>query len=195
MRKLALLLLLVLGFTTVSKAQNGIYFAPKLAVGLSNYSGSFDTSFKGTFSGGLAVGLDMALLGVEASAIYNTAGATLEVNGEDCTINSRYISVPVVAKLFLINTLHIYAGPQFDFLVGERIKSSTGTITKSELLNDKTVSGVVGAGFVFPLGLGVAFNYNFGFSDVSAGSVISAAYDNLKDLKNQNMSLVFSYRF
>ena len=53
----------------------------------------------------------MPIIGVEASAIYNTAGAKIESDAlvDNPTIRGQYISVPVVAKLFLISTLHIYA--------------------------------------------------------------------------------------
>lgn len=191
------LLLITSSTFAEDKRDKSFYLAPKVGFGLSNYTGTVSSAFKGSISGGLAVGIKLPVLcTVEGSVLYGTSGAVLseEIYGEDVTLTGKYINVPVVAKFFVLSGLNVYLGPQFDFVVGETLKIDD-LKEPSELLDKSTISGVVGAGYEFACGLGVAFNYNFGFSEVTASDIISSAISEAKSPKNQNMSIVFSYKF
>ncbi|MFI3321499.1 MAG: outer membrane beta-barrel protein [Rikenellaceae bacterium] len=210
MKKLLTILLLIffISISTIAYSQNekSIYFAPKVSFGLSNYTRTLNSIFKGTISGGVALGVKIPILGtIEASAIYSSAGAEFiyddldypmlsSYSSDEITLRSQYLYVPVVLKMYLIGGLNLYLGPQFDFLVGEKLKYGKFT-EKTSLLREKSVSGVIGAGYDFKRGLGIAFNYNMGFSDASIGTITDTVFENIKNPKNKNMSIVLSYRF
>ncbi|MEG1634977.1 MAG: porin family protein [Rikenellaceae bacterium] len=199
-------LLIVIAFLTISASANagdGFYWGPKFGIGISNLSGKINSSFRGAFDVGLAVGYDSGFLGLEAAAMFKIGGATVGENmpiGDNNFFEGKakarnyYFSVPLTAKLFLTKHLFLNAGPQFDFLLGERIGNDNVVYKSTDLYKSMTISGLVGVGYQFGFGLGVAFNYNIGFTNALKG-VAKDVFNEVRNPKNQNMGLVFSYRF
>lgn len=140
------------------------------AAGLSNKTG---------FQAGVFGGVKFTdKVGIQADILYSQQGAKFDGGDFDLT----YVNVPVVLKYYLIQGLNIQAGPQFGFVVDDNISKVLGSIAKAETTD---ISGVVGAGYDFPLGLRVDGRYNFGLTDVIDGG----------DGKNSVVSLAIGYSF
>lgn len=204
MKKILLITIAFIAISTSLKAGDGFYWGPKIGIGISNLSGKINSSFRGGFDAGLAIGYDAGRIGLEVAAIFKSSGATMATNFEDkygistnrdIKLRSYYISVPLTAKFFVTRGLFLNAGPQFDFLVGERFGNDRITIKPLNNLYKKSViSGLVGIGYQFGFGLGVAFNYNIGFTN-ALDDAAKDLFTELKNPKSQNLSLIFSFRF
>ena len=81
-------------------------------------------------------------------------------------------------KYYLVQGLNIQAGPQFGFVVDDKI--SIGVFEDIAEAETTDVSGIVGAGYDFPFGVRLDARYNFGLTDVS------------KDIDGKNRNNVFS---
>ncbi|MGO3238658.1 MAG: porin family protein, partial [Psychroflexus halocasei] len=111
----------------------------------------------------------------------NFAGANINTNKIEYQLD--YIQVPLLAKVYLIEGLNVYAGPQIGFKVNEEIDYESGDVNVDDTIlpeaQDFDFSGTVGAGYKFDNGLFVDARYNYGFSDLikdtdSHNSVIQA---------------------
>ena len=100
-------------------------------------------------------------VGIQADLLYSQQGAKFDAGEFDLS----YVNVPVVLKYYLVQGLNVQAGPQFGFIVEDKISLDVfGDIADAEKAD---VSGIVGAGYDFPFGVRVDARYNFGFTDVS----------------------------
>lgn len=202
MKRILLIIIAFLAISTSVKAGDGFYWGPKFGVGISNLSGKINSSFRGAYDIGMALGYDSGMLGLEAAAMFKSGGASLGkdifYNGQfisgEANLRNYYLSVPVTAKFFLTKRLFLNAGPQFDFLLGERIGNKKLVIKSTDIYNSMVISGLIGVGYQFGFGLGVAFNYNIGFTN-ALHDVAKDVFKEIKNPKNQNMALVFSFRF
>lgn len=111
----------------------------------------------------------------------NLAGVNINTNKVEYQLD--YIQVPLLAKVYLIEGLNVYAGPQIGFKVNEEIDYESGDVNVDDTLlpeaQDFDFSGTVGAGYKFDNGFFVDARYNYGFSDLvkdtkSHNSVIQA---------------------
>lgn len=172
MKKLIVVALTVfMGTTAFSQS---IDLGIKAGANFATLSDASGLSNKTGFQAGVFGGIKFTdNVGIQADILYSQQGA--KFNGGDFDLT--YVNVPVVIKYYLIQGLNIQAGPQFGFIVDDNISKVLGNIAKAESMD---VSGVVGAGYDFPLGVRVDGRYNFGLTDVIDGgngknSVISLA--------------------
>lgn len=117
---------------------------------------------------------------VQPEILYSAQGAEYRDKGAgyDYTVTQKldYISVPVMAKFYVIDGLAIEAGPQVSFLTsakGEFEGTSGGvTVSGEEDLDDVSkIDFALGAGVSYRLPMGVFFGarYNFGLTNVNDG--------------------------
>lgn len=138
-------------------------------------------SNKTGFQAGVFAGIKFTdKVGVQADLLYSQQGAKFK--GGDFDLS--YVNIPIVLKYYLIQGLNLQAGPQFGFMVDDKISKVFGEIRKAE---DFDLSGVVGAGYDFPMGIRFDARYNFGLTDVS----------NIEGEKGKNsvVSLALGYSF
>lgn len=111
----------------------------------------------------------------------NVAGVNFDTNKVEYQLD--YIQVSLLAKVYLIEGLNVYAGPQIGFKVNEEIDCESGDVNVDDTMlpeaQDFDFSGTVGAGYKFDNGFFVDARYNYGFSDLikdtdSHNSVIQA---------------------
>lgn len=157
----------------------------KAGANFANISDASDFSNKTGFQAGIFAGVKFTdKVGIQADMLYSQQGAEFDGGEFDLT----YINVPVVLKYYIIQGLNIQAGPQFGFVVDDEISFNVlGDINTKAKAEDFDLSGVVGAGYDFPLGLRLDARYNFGLTDVSK---IDGA-----DGKNSVFSLALGYSF
>lgn len=97
--------------------KGGVNFA-----NLNGGTGGIDYDFKnktGFYAGALAEIKILPNFSLQPEALFSSQGAASDVDGID-DFNLDYISVPVLAKFYLItDRLSIEAGPQFSFLIND----------------------------------------------------------------------------
>lgn len=116
MKKILLFIAVMVAGVTV-QAQ-GIDFGLKAGANFASINGADDTDNITSFHAGAALELNLIpTFSVQAEALFNSVGAEVKT-GED--INLDYISVPVMAKFYLLpDRLSLMAGPQFSFLIDD----------------------------------------------------------------------------
>ena len=176
MKKLSIIILLLI--ISISTQAQFLRFGLKAGVNFADLNGISDYKTKTGFHfGGLVEVKLLQNLSVQAELIYSFQGA--KANGQGFNdINYNYITVPVLAKFYLITErLSLEAGPQFAFLVNNNV----------DFDNPKT--------FDFAVDGGLDFNFTqhvFGQARYVAGLT-----DTSKDatVKNRVIQLSLGYRF
>jgi hypothetical protein len=207
MKKLFILLLVFVAFTSLSFAQMQI--GPKAGLNLSNLSGDDieDTDARTGFSGGIYFMYKFSdMFAIQPEAYYTMKGATQKetFNGDtyEATISLDYIEVPLLFKLLIpiqgsaVNPA-IFAGPALGINTTAKIKvESQGQSFEEDLEEVKSTDfGLVfGGGIGFPVGkneLGFDVRYIMGLSTVD-DSAESADVKN--GVLNFNVYFGFSLR-
>lgn len=160
-----------------------INFGIKAGANFSNFSGDLDTDGITNFHAGAVLELNIVpTFSVQAEGLFSSQGASykdtaLEI-AED--INLDYISVPVLAKFYILpDRLSLMAGPQFSFLVSDA----------KEAFDTKSFDLAAAGGVELKIiaGLFAQARYTVGLNNVSDSSEI--------DLKNNVFQLSVGYMF
>lgn len=156
MKNLILIFFLIIFTGSTGKAQDFAYFGAKGGVNLSNMSSdSFaDSKFRTGFHIGLITQIPLGeRFSLQAEILYATQGTEADVvmdgSGPRTTeYELGYVQVPVLAKMFLTESLSIEAGPSFNFLVNENINGEEGDFGSSfEFAGALGASYQLGGGF------------------------------------------------
>ncbi|QYJ68227.1 porin family protein [Flavobacterium litorale] len=123
MKKL-LFLAVALAGTFAVQAQ-GINFGVKAGANFSNFSGDVDSEGITSFHAGAVLELNvLPVLSIQGEGLFSSQGAKFENELGTTDVDLSYISVPVMAKYYIIpSKLSLMAGPQFSFLVDEAEES------------------------------------------------------------------------
>jgi hypothetical protein len=186
MKKFLLAVALLAG-TFASQAQ-GLNFGIKAGANFSNFQGDVNSDGITSFHAGGVLELNIVpTFSVQAEGLFSSQGGKTAVydNGGITAvardINLDYISVPVLAKFYIIpNTLSLTAGPQFSFLV-----SDADAAWKSKSF-DLAASGGVELKII--AGLFAQARYNIGITNVNDDEVRG-------DVKNGVFQLSVGYFF
>ncbi len=148
-------------FAITTYAQ-GIDFGIKAGMNFANINDAGEGLDTRTgFHAGVFLGLKLNdKLALQPELLYSQQGAEFDL-GE---FELDYVNIPVVVKYYLVQGLNIQVGPQFGFVVNDRI--SFGGIAADAEAEKFDLSGIVGAGYDLPLGLRIDARYNFGLSKV-----------------------------
>jgi len=162
MKKIILYFILV--SSSLSVAQ-GIDFGIKVGMNFSELSDAAELKNKTGFVGGIFAGINFSeKFGLRADALYSKQGAKL--TGGDFDLN--YLNIPVVFKHRLISKLHIQVGPQFGFVLDDKVNiTQPGGVIDNIDTKNFDLSGIIGLGLDIPFGLRLEGRYVFGLSDVS----------------------------
>lgn len=166
MKKLVLLSLTFLMLFSGTAFSQGINFGIKAGPNFANYSGNglegYDFNAITSFHAGAFVELKlMDTFSLQPELLYSTAGSKLSGVGEDIENKLGYLSVPVMARVYLVpSRLSLDFGPQASFLLSEA--------ENVDISDSKTFDFSLGAGMTFNL-VGPLFiqgRYNVGLTDV-----------------------------
>lgn len=197
MKKLMLTVAITVGTILTSNAQSDskvVQLGAKGGVNFASVTGDdFDSPDSRTsFNAGIVAEVPYSeRFSLQAEVFYSGQGFEVEdINFAGANINTNkieyqldYIQVPLLAKVYLIEGLNVYAGPQIGFKVNEEIDYESGDVNVDDTMlpeaQDFDFSGTVGAGYKFDNGFFVDARYNYGFSDLikdtdSHNSVIQA---------------------
>ena len=189
---------LLIGTATVSNAQDKSSnkesmtpsFGIKGGLNLATVTGSdFDSPDSRTsFHVGLVGELPIAdILSIQAEVLYSGQGFDFRpLPGADkAEFQLDYINVPVLAKVYVFKGLSLEVGPQFGFLVNEKVDFKSGE--DIELDNAKKFDVGVAGGLTFQtdMGLFASGRYVYGVTDI---------YDDV-NIKNSVFQIGLGYKF
>ena len=166
MKKVFLFLVALIPFVGIH-AQD-FHFSPRLGMSLSNLTGA-EGNMKPGVNVGFAVEIPLAeLFSIEPGVYYSMQGSKTD-NGS-MTLNMDYINIPIHAKYYIYEGLHLIAGPQFAFNVNSKFKSDAPTLSDDidikKVVNTFDFGINLGLGYQFPIGLNVGLQYNLGVTKV-----------------------------
>lgn len=173
---------LFIGTTAFSQS---IDLGIKAGANFANISDASNSSNKTGFQAGIFGGVKFSdKIGIQADLLYSQQGAEFDGGKFDLS----YVNVPVVLKYYLIQGLNIQAGPQFGFVVDDKITHEVfGEVVEKSKAEEFDLTAVVGAGYDFPFGIRVDARYNFGLTDISKDEGFKG--------KNKVFSLALGYSF
>jgi hypothetical protein len=122
---------------------------------------------------------------IQPELLYSSQGAKVnEENVKD--INFNYITVPVLAKFYLISEkLSVEAGPQFSFLIDDNLKEAFGGIGNTFETESFDFATVGGLGFQFTENFFAQARYVVGLTEASKEA----------EIKNRVIQVSLGYRF
>lgn len=145
--------------TTFVAAQESVYFGVKGGLNLSNFSGDGWSDFddgkaRTAYHLGLLAEVPVSdRFSIQPEVLYSAQGYDIQRidDGQDVEFQLDYITVPVLAKVYILEGLSLEAGPQFGFLVQNEVKSPSATFE----LNEDNFNN-----FDLSLGLGASYKFN-----------------------------------
>jgi len=127
--------------------------------------------------------------GIQGELLYSMMGAKTKMLGVTSTYKTDYITLPVLAKIYLMTNFSLDIGPQFGYMVSGDLKLSNGSNPGIDLYknidNKFDLSVGIGLSYKLPYNLGVSARYNLGLTEINEGA----------DPKNGVIQLGVSYRF
>jgi hypothetical protein len=180
MKKILLAAALLLVTSTTLQAQF-LRIGVKGGVNFANFSGTeIQTNAITSYHAGLVAELKILdRIAIQPELLYNTQGAEYKTPLGDFKNELGYISIPVMAKIYLTDSFSLEAGPQASFLVSEK--------NDFDVKDSKTFDFAVNAGLGFKItkSLFVQGRYSLGLTEISKEA----------DAKNSVFSVSAGFRF
>ncbi len=161
--------------TTVQAQKVGV----RAGITISNVSGDADTKPLTGFYAGVfkEITLVPELVYLQPELQYSMQGYKVE----DTKVSIGYLNIPVLAKVYVVKTFSLEAGPQVGFKINDNLDVPEGG---NEIKTFDTAF-VGGLGFNFPMGLSINARYALGLSEIIKDS----------DAKNQVIQLGAAFKF
>lgn len=157
-------------------------FGLKAGVNLSNIStGQSNLDFSASMNTGFHVGVvanlhfgyrnegspvGTGLFGLQPELLYSMQGFSVD----DERINFSYLTLPIMAKLYIAKGFNIEAGPYFSYLISASPGSTVidgAQIDISGLEGGLDIGAGLGLGYETKSGLTIGARYNIGFSEMA----------------------------
>ena len=188
MKKTILAAFLLLGLTTTLQAQS-ITFGVKAGINYANQNGTAITVNSDNYNttdaitsyhAGLVAEVKLFdKLAIQPELLYSTQGATYKNAVEEFKNELGYLSIPVLAKIYLSKSLSLELGPQASFLLSEK--------NKFDYKDSKTFETAVvgGLGLNITKSLFVQARYGLGLTEASKNA----------DVKNSTLQVSAGIKF
>lgn len=143
---------------------NGFNFTPESLVGF--YAGPFAR---------LGVSSQFA---IQPELLLSLQGYSIDLGdlvGEEVAdgkmkSQNLYLNLPVMARFYPTEALHLEAGPQVGLLLNSKVKGDEGSVDDEESYKDLDFGLNIGAGYTLPLSLTIEARYNLGLANVAEGA-------------------------
>jgi len=162
---LALILITSLAFAPIN-AQD-INFGAKAGINLSTLQPDLNDPAARTsiHLGGMAEIPINEMFSIQPELLYSSQGVK-DKSDNDEVVRINYITLPVLAKYYLIEALSIEAGPQFGFLLSSEFEDNGETTDLTDDTKSVDVGFALGAGYKLESGLNFGIRYYLG-SDIN----------------------------
>lgn len=161
MKKIVLLVIVALTATQIN-AQD-LDLGIKAGANFSTFNDAKHLDNKTGLQAGIFLGVKFNdKFAIQPELLYSQQGASSKFGDFDLD----YINVPIMLKYYLIGGLNVQAGPQFGFVINDKLPNPDNIESKLKA-NDFDFSAAVGLGLDLPFGLRADARYNFGITDIS----------------------------
>ncbi|MFB6454598.1 porin family protein [Chitinophaga sp. Hz27] len=153
-----------------AKAQS-IKFGVKAGLNLAKLTDMEAAKTKASFYGGgfVNIGLNKSWA-IQPEVLYSGQGVKFSDKDVTETINTGYISVPVMVQYHIVPSFYVEAGPQVSILASAKDKiSGEATEDLKKFMKGADFGAGIGCGFKITDHFGVNARYVFGLSDVFKG--------------------------
>ena len=180
MQNLKIFLFLSLLFGVVCQGQS-LKFGVKAGLNYANLTGSeLKTEAVTNYHAGIVVELKLSEgLALQPELIYSTQGATFKTVSQDFKDELGYITIPIMVKINLSQSLTLELGPQAGFLLNEK---DNFDVTKS---NTFDFTANAGLGLKITNSLFAQGRYGLGLSEIKTNS----------NIRNSVLQLSIGYMF
>ena len=164
MKQKFLVLVATMMITTALYAQE-VHFGIKAGLNSSTLKVKNDRDFNsklGFHAGGLAHIHISKHFAMQPELVYSTQGG----KGDAGTTKLSNLNVPLMTQYMFNQGFRIQTGPQVGFLLAAKIENGDHETDIDDVYSTVDVSWSVGAGYLFPQGLGIDARYNFGLTDI-----------------------------
>jgi hypothetical protein len=191
-------LLIALVFVFAGLVSTQAQFSAGLKAGM-NFStmvvddGSSDYGFAPGFQAGGFLDYSLTKVSFQLDVVYSQQGASITADGEDLSVVSKYVNLPVVVKYKIGPSFNFQLGPQIGFLTC--LESDYHPVvstpfqeqnyTKAYKKNDFGVNA--GAGWESPNGIMIDVRYYLGLTDIADDPGVEST-------KNSMMQLTVAYK-
>jgi len=115
---------------------------------------------------------------------YSSQGFTTDTGGIKTDYKIDYLTVPILAKIYVVKILSFEAGPQFGFNVSDTY-DAVASGSSSDTVESFDPALAAGFNINLPFGLSLDFRYIYSFSEVIANT----------DEKNQVIQAGLGFKF
>ena len=180
--------IIALLFPLAGMSQKSFDWGPKVGINFSTITSTGASSWRtGVHAGFFARQRYNSFIGAQAELMYSTMGANYD-GGHD---RLGYITIPVVANVFLIDKLALQVGPQFGFKVYDKITYPANiSMTGTKSFNTFDLEFLVGLGYEFNFGLIADFRYGIGLTNA-----VKSSHNGGKNNKNEMFQLSVGWKF
>ena len=180
MKKTVLVILCIIAFSG-AKAQQ-VKFGVKAGLNVATIHGeNLNTDSKlGLHVGGLVELKLSDSFSIQPEVLYSQMGTENDAN----QLKIDYISLPVMAKYYIVDGFSLELGPQISFLVDDVVKTNDGGSLDPDIEN-YDLSANLGLGYQFKQGLFVQTRYNLGLTAIQENP----------DIKNGSFQISVGYQF
>jgi len=166
--------------STIGNEQTNIVFSPDISVGAN--AGIFLNIHFGFRNQGSAAGTGW--FGIQPELLFSQQGFSVD----NQSVNFNYLSLPILAKLYVTKELNIQAGPYLNYLLSvspNNVTLGDAEIEITELKGSKDVGLTFGASYETKLGFLIDVRYNYGLLGIA----------NNLDFKNQVIAVSVGWKF
>ena len=188
MKKLTLCIVILTMLQTAVYSQD-YKLGAKAGINFANLTGDFQNGKTRTsiHLGGVAEFRINDLFAVQPELLYSGQGANAD-NDDNNVVKINYITIPVIAKYFVTESLTIEAGPQVGFLASAKSTVDGNTTDIKEFTKSMDLGFNLGLGYVLDQGVFFGARYYF-------GSDINDAPNSTMKIKNGVFQLSAGYYF
>ncbi len=168
----------------------------KVGMNMSNFTGDADTDMKVGFNVGVGMEYQFTeMWSIQPSLMFTQKGAKAKGEGETTKYNPLYLEIPVLAAArFAVadnQNVVVKAGPYFAFGVAGKVKAGD---VKADFFGDGD-DQFGGKRFDAGLGVGVAYEINKFFVDLTGEFGLAKVTKGDGAPKNMNFSIGVGYKF
>lgn len=197
MKKTFLVVVLVL-FSIFTQAQE-VHFGVKAGLNTSMITGTdaVMTSTNGFHAGALVEFKILGKFAIQPELMFSMQGAKIVLKDESAETLSKlnYVTVPVMAKYYVISGLFVEAGPQVGFLVSakdevyNKLDNTTNVADVKDKFKSLDVAVNVGVGYDILDKVFAQVRYSVGLTDINNDAL------NSKTIKSGVFQLSLGYKF
>lgn len=190
--------------------------APEYKVGAVSFSDSkekagFIIGAEGQYQFTSCFGMSLGVFYTQQGARYKTKGYNFKDNDgvqfdirDDITINLNYISVPILANVYVWRGLAIKAGIQPEVAINKKINADFAVSYKdySTTLSSDKIDNIESFALSLPVGISYEYKnivadmrYHFGLTDLKKGGDAGSSNAKSGAAHNRMLSLTLGYKF